>query len=325
VKHPNYNHLLYFWMVVRDGGVARAAAALHVTPQTISEQIKLLEGRLKGRLLERKGRKVVPTELGLSVYQYADQIFALGQDLMRTVDTASPGHQRSVSIGVTNAVPNLIAWRAIAPLMQGPRPLRVVCQTGSLDTLVVDLAANRLDLVLATSALPADSGFRAFSHFLGECGITFFAAAPLARKLRPRFPDSLDQAPFLLPTERSPNRRVLENWFLEAGISPRIVGEFDDSALVKTFAEGGAGVFAAPSVIEREVIRQRDVRAIGTADQLRAKFYGLSMERRISHPAVAAITAQARERLFGAAGREPGAAAAADPTWQSVPTSYRAE
>ncbi len=298
MKHPNYNHLLYFWKVVRDGGVARAAEALHITPQTISGQIKLLEAELNGRLLEKKGRRAVPTELGLTVYEYADEIFSRGQELIRVLQGVTPHGQRTVTVGVSDVVPNLIAWRAIAPLTQGENPFRVTCHTGGLDTLAADLAAHRLDFVLSTSALTASSGFRAFSHLLGECEISFFAPPRLAARLRRDFPGSLDQIPFLLPTERSPNRRVLENWFLENGITPQVVGEFDDSGLLKTFGQGGLGVFAAPSAIEQEVVRQYKVRIIGKAGSARAKFYALSMERRIRHPAVVQIVAGARGTLF---------------------------
>jgi LysR family transcriptional activator of nhaA len=298
MRHPNYNHLLYFWMVVRSGGVARAAESLHITPQTISGQIKLLEGELQGRLLEKQGRRVVPTELGLTVYEYADDIFARGQDLIRVLQGVAPHGQRTVTVGVSDVVPNLVAWRALAPLAQGESPFRLVCHTGGLDALVADLAAHRLDFVLSTSALTASSGFRAFSHFLGECEISFFAPTRLATRLRRGFPGSLDQAPFLLPTERSPNRRVLDNWFLEHGITPQVVGEFDDSGLLKTFGQAGLGVFAAPSAIEREVVRQCQVRTIGKAGSARARFYALSMERKVRHPAVMQIMAGARGTLF---------------------------
>jgi LysR family transcriptional activator of nhaA len=311
LRHPNYNHLLYFWAVVREGGVAGAARELHVTPQTISGQVKLLEQRLKGRLLERQGRRVVPTELGLAVFQYADEIFTVGQDLVRAVEGSGAGRRRAVTIGVSDVVPKLIAWRALLPLMQGGDPFTVTCHTGGLDTLVAELAAHRLDLVLATSALAPSSGSRAFSHYLGECDIAFFAAPRLAARLKRRFPSSLDQAPFLMPTGRSPNRRVLENWFLQQGVSPRIVGEFDDSALIKTFGQGGAGVFAAPSAIAREITRHGEVRLVGTTGTVHAKFYALSMERRIRHPAVARLVEAARGGLFGAppAGGAPGPAA----------------
>lgn len=298
MRHPNYNHLLYFWTAVREGGIGRAAESLHITPQTISGQIKLLERELDGPLLQKQGRRVVPTGLGQTVFEYADELFALGQDLVRAAQGAAPRERRSVTIGVSDVVPNLITWRIVAPLMQGDRPFRVVCHTGGLDTLVAELAAGKLDFVVTSSALPANAGLRAFSHFLGECDVTFFAATALARKLRKDFPASLEQAPFLLPTNRSPNRRVLDTWFLQQGVTPRIVGEFDDSALVKSFVQGGAGVFAAPSAIEGEIVRQYKVQVVGRTDDMHARFYVLSMERQIRHPAVLAITERARASLF---------------------------
>lgn len=298
MRHPNYNHLLYFWTTVREGGIGRAASSLHITPQTISGQIKLLERELDGPLLQKQGRRVVPTELGQTVFEYADELFGLGQELVRVVQGAAPRERRSVTIGVSDVVPNLVTWRVVAPLMQGEKPFRVTCHTGGLDTLVAELAAHKLDLVLASSALPANAGLRAFSHFLGECDVTFFAARPLARRLRQGFPSSLDQAPFLLPTNRSPNRRVLDTWFLEQGIAPRIVGEFDDSALVKSFVQGSAGVFAAPSAIEGEIVRQYSVGVVGRTSTMHARFYVLSMERQVRHPAVLAIIERARAGLF---------------------------
>lgn len=305
--HPNYNHLLYFWTAVREGGIVRAAEVLHITPQTISGQIKLLEREINGPLLQKKGRRVVPTELGLTVFEYADAIFPMGQDLVRALQGADPRERRSVTIGVSDVVPKLVAWRVIAPLMEGERPFRVVCHTGSLDTLVADLAAHRLDLVLSSSALPANAGLKAFSHFLGESDIAFFASASLARRVRRGFPLSLDQAPMLLPTSRSPNRRVLESWFLQQGITPRVVGEFDDSALLKTFAQGGAGIFVAPAAIGDEMTRQFRMHRVGRVADMRARFYVLSMERRIRHPAVAAISQHARAGLFSAPTRRGAA------------------
>ena len=197
----------------------RAAESLHITPQTISGQIKLLERELDGALLQKQGRRVVPTELGQTVFEYADELFALGQDLVRAVQgAAAPRDRRSVTIGVSDVVPNLVTWRVVSPLMQGEKPFRVICHTGSLDTLVAELAAHKLDLVLSSSALPA------------RCRAARLQPPPrrvrrrrsslrrrLARRLRKGFPASLDQAPFLLPTNRSPNRRVIDTWFLAAG------------------------------------------------------------------------------------------------------------
>jgi LysR family transcriptional activator of nhaA len=307
MRHPNYNHLLYFWAVVREGGVAAAATALHVTPQTISGQLRLLAEELDGQLFEKKGRRLVPTDLGRVVFEYADEIFSRGQELASVMRGASPLERRNVTIGISDAVPKLLAWRVLAPLMQREQPYRVACRAGPAEALVAELAAHRLDLVLSTSALPADAGIRAFNHLLGESDVAFFAAPRLARRLTREFPASLHLAPFLLPTTRSANRRVLDAWFASVGITPSVAGEFDDSGLLKTAGQGGVGVFTAPAAIEDEVVRQFQVRVIGRTGAMRARFYAISTERRIKHPAVVEITERARADVFRApAGARPG-------------------
>lgn len=300
MRHPNYNHLLYFWAVVHEGGIAQAAAALHVTPQTISGQLRLLAAESGGQLFDKKGRRLVPTDLGRVVYEYADEIFSRGQELASVMRGASPAGRRNVTIGVSDVVPRLVAWRVLAPLMLRDQPYRVTCRAGTLEELAAELAAHRLDLVLSTSALPPAAGIRAFNHLLGESDITFFAAPRLARRLGRDFPGNLHLAPLLLPTPRSANRRVLDAWFQSAGITPTVVGEFDDSALVKTVGQGGVGVFTAPAAIEDEVTRQFQVRIIGRTGGMRARFYAISTERRIKHPAVVEITARARADVFRA-------------------------
>ena len=301
MRHLNYNHLLYFWSVIREGGVAPAAAVLHITPQTISGQIKLLEEQLGGELFEKQGRRLVPTELGQLTYGYADEIFSRGLELASVLRGAVKRGQRSVTIGVSDAVPKLITWRVLAPLMQGEQGFRVICHEGPLETLLADLAAHRLDLVLSSSAVPAESGIKAFSHLLGESELAFFAVPELAHRLRRGFPQSLDHAPMLMPTERSAARRVLEAWFEKLGITPTIVAEFDDSALIKTFGQQGVGVFIAPAAIEEAIIEQLGVAEIGRVPELRGRYFAISTERRIKHPAVAMITAAARNDLFSVA------------------------
>lgn len=305
MQHLNYNHLLYFWTVIREGGIAPAARSLHVTPQTISGQIKLLEARLQGALFEKQGRRLVPTDLGRLAYEYAEEIFPRGLELAGVLRGNTPLGRRSVTIGVSDVVPKLVAWRILSPLFASPHPFRVVCHEGAFETLLTDLSAHRLDLVLSSSALPPDSGFRAFSHLLGESALGFFAARPLAAKLRKGFPASLQRAPLLLPTDRSPTRRVLDAWFEDQDIVPTIVGEFDDSALIKTFAQQGIGVFAAPLAIAQEILQQFDLALVGRAPDLSARFYAISTERRIKHPAVAAITERARNDLFKPSAAEP--------------------
>lgn len=306
MRHPNYNHLLYFWAVVREGGVGAAAQSLHVTPQTISGQIKLLEEQLGGQLFEKQGRRLVPTELGRLTYGYADEIFPRGLELASVLRGALPRGRRSVTIGVSDAVPKLVTWRVIAPLLQPPGgpskeespSFRVVCHEGSLDALLADLAAHRLDLVLSTSAAPADAGLKVFSHLLGESELAFFSAPSLAARLAGAFPGNLERAPMLMPTDRSASRRVLDAWFETVGVTPTVVGEFDDSALIKTLGQHGVGLFVAPVAIAPEITAQFGVREIGRLGELRARFYAITTERRIKHPAVAALSTAARNDLF---------------------------
>lgn len=298
MRHLNYNHLLYFWTVVREGGVAAAAASLHLTPQTLSSQIKLLEAQVQGALFEKQGRRLVPTELGRITFAYAEDIFAKGLELSSVLRGARPQGRRSVTIGVADSVPKLVTWRILEPLLQKDADFHLICHESPLQPLLVELAAHRLDLVLSTSALPANAAIKAFSHLLGESELGFFAAGSLAKKLRRNFPLSLHGAPMILPTDRSANRRVLNEWMESAGIAPYIAAELDDTALTKTFAQHGVGAFAAPLAIEREVTEQFVLERVGTVSDIKARFYAISTERRIKHPAVAMITERARNDLF---------------------------
>ena len=305
MRHLNYNHLLYFWTVMREGGIAPAAASLHVTPQTISGQIKLLEQQLGGALFEKQGRRLVATDLGRLADSYAEEIFPRGLELASVLRGAVPRGRRSVTVGVPDGVPKLVTYRVLAPLLSGAAPFRVICHEGTLEALLADLAAHRLDIVLSSSAVPANSNVRAFSHLLGESDLAFFATSPLAERLRSGFPQSLDRARFLLPSERSASRRLLDAWFEKHGITPQIVGEFDDSALIKTFGQQGVGVFVAPTAVEHEVTHGTSVAVIGRTSDLRARFYAITTERRIKHPAVVAITEAARSDLFSAPAAPP--------------------
>jgi LysR family transcriptional activator of nhaA len=288
VRHLNYNHLLYFWTVVREGGITRAAEALHLTPQTISGQLRVLEEQIGGQLFERVGRRLQPTELGRIVQRYADDIFSLGSELARVVRGAPPRGQMVLSVGVADEVPKLIAYRMLEPVVRMTPPARLVCIEGTLDRLLSELAVHRLDVV----------NVRAYSHLLGECDLAVFGAPALAKRYRTKFPRSLDQAPWLLPTPHSPARRALDQWFDSLDITPAIVGEFDDSALIKAFGEAGVGIFCAPDAISAEVRRQCRVQLIGRTADVRPRFYAISIERRIRHPAVAEITSQARSNLL---------------------------
>jgi LysR family transcriptional activator of nhaA len=295
----NYHHLLLFWTAAKHGGVVRAGERLRLRPPTVSAQIRRLEDALGERLFARQGRKLVLTETGRLVYGYAEEIFSVGREMLDVVRGRRGASDLRLAVGITDAVPKLVALRLLRPALAVAEPLRVACVEGRQDRLLAALALHELDVVLSDAPIPPGLGIRAFHHVLGECGVTFFAAPALARGLRGRFPRSLDGAPMLLPTRDNALRRSLEAWLDGQGIAARIVGEFEDSALLKAFGQEGLGVFAAPSVIEREVARQHGVRAVGRTGEVRERFYAISPERRLKHPAVVALTEAARERLFG--------------------------
>ena len=294
----NYKHLHYFWMVAKEGGIARASERLHLTPQTISGQLSLLEEYLGEALFSRVGRNLEITETGRLVLSYADEIFSLGGELEEMVRNLPSGRPLVFKVGVADVVPKSIAYHLLAPALQLPEPVRIVCREGVIESLLADLALHRVDLVIADGPIPANMNVRGFNHPLGECGISFFAVPKLARKLGNDFPQNLSGAPLLLPGEMTVVRGQLLKWFDGLHIHPRIVGEFDDSALMKTFGQAGTGVFIAPTPIEKEIEKQYGVVAIGQADEVREQFYAISVERKISHPAVSAITEAARQWLF---------------------------
>jgi len=294
----NYKHLRYFWVVAREGSIARASERLNLTPQTISGQLSLLEENLGEALFARVGRNLELTETGRLVLSYADEIFSLGSELEEMVRNLPDGRPLMFKVGVADVVPKSIAYRLLAPALQLPEPVRIVCREGAIDSLLAELAVHRIDLVIADGPIPAGVNVRGFNHPLGDCGITFFATAGLARKLGENFPHNLGGAPLLLPGEMTVVRSRLVQWLDGLHIHPRIVGEFDDSALMKAFGQTGVGVFIAPTPIAEEVQKQYGVVVIGQTDEVREQFYAISVERKISHPAVAAITEMAREWLF---------------------------
>jgi len=294
----NYKHLHYFWVVAKEGSIARAGERLHLTPQTISGQLGLLERNFGEPLFARVGRNLELTETGRLVLSYADEIFSLGSELEEMVRNFPDGRPLMFKVGVADVVPKSIAYRLLAPALQLPEPVRIVCREGAIDSLLAELAVHRVDLVIADGPIPPGVDVRGFNHPLGDCGISFFAIPRLARKLGKGFPRSLSGAPLLLPGEMTVLRNRLVQWFDRLHIHPRIVGEFDDSALMKAFGQTGAGVFIAPTPIAKEVEKQYGVIVIGQTDEVREQFYAISVERKISHPAVAAITETAREWLF---------------------------
>jgi LysR family transcriptional activator of nhaA len=295
----NYHHLLYFWTAARAGGVSAAAAELRLAQPTISGQIRALEESFGEKLFHRSGRRLALTETGRVVYRYADEIFGIGRELMDTLKGRPTGRPLRLTVGVADALPKLIAYRLLQPALRLPEPVRIVCREDRSDRLLAELAVHALDVVLTDAPIAPTVKVRAFNHLLGECGVTLFAAGRMAATYRRRFPRSLDGAPMLLPTDNTALRRALDQWFDAQHIRPRVVGEIEDSALLKVFGQEGVGVFAAPSVIEPEVQKQYRVGVVGRIEAVRERFYAISVERRLRHPAVVAISDAAQHELFG--------------------------
>jgi len=298
----NYHHLLYFWMVARTGSIARASQELRLAQPTISGQLHTLEEYLGEKLFTRVGRGLVLTEVGQLVFRYAEEIFSLGRELNDVLKGRPPGRPTRLVVGLSDALPKLIAYRLLQPALRAPEPVRIVCHEDKTERLLSELSSHNLDMVLTDSPLTAATRVRAFNHLLGSCAVTLFASPALAAAYRPRFPKSLEGAPFLLPLENVTLRRSLEQWFEAVGIRPRVAGEFQDSALIGTFGQGGAGIFAAPSAIEKEVRSHYRVNIVGRVGSIVERFYAISVERKLKHPAVVAISEAARSDLFRSAG-----------------------
>ena len=294
----NYKHLRYFWAVANEGGVARAGESLHLTPQTISGQLSLLEESLGVELFTRVGRNLEITEVGRLVLSYANEIFSLGGELEEAIHQLPERRPQLFRVGVVDVLPKSIAHRILEPALQMPEPVRMVCREASLDTLLAELAVHRLDLVLADRPIPPTVSTRGFSHKLGECAVSFFANEKLHKKLTGDFPDCLDGAPLFLPSSGTQLRSGIDRWLDKHRIHPRIIAEFDDSALMKSFGQEGAGIFIAPAAIEAEVEWQYQATAIGQTDEVQEHFYAISVERRVVHPVTFAVMEAARNNLF---------------------------
>ncbi len=294
----NYHHLLYFWTVVREGGVSRAAEKLRLSQPTISAQIKILEDALGERLFQRQGRTLVLTDVGRVVDRYATEIFTAGSELLETLKGRPSGRAPRLAVGVANAVPKLVVYRLLRPAIEGPEPVHITCSEDDPDELVARLATHTLDVVISDTPAAPHLRVKVFDHLLGESGTTFFAGKPLAQRLRRRFPRSLSGAPMLLPTINTSLRRSLEQWFESEGLRPVVAGEFEDPALLNTFGEWGRAAFPAPTAIEDEVLRSHRVAVVGRTSAVRERYYAISVERRLKHAGVAAITNAARAEMF---------------------------
>lgn len=297
----NFKHLYYFWVTAKAGGVVRAGEQLHTTPQTLSTQIKLLEDRLGRRLFRKRGRNLELTDDGRVALRYADDIFALGGELETALRERGNDSTATLEfrVGIEDVLAKSVAYRLLAPALDLPQPVRLVCVEGQFNDLMAQLALHRLDLVLTDEPLTNRLSVKAFNHALGSSPMCFLCTPALRAQLAGAFPLCLNDAPMLLPGGSSSVRPQVDAWLAQNGLRPRVVAEFNDSALMQAFGREGRGVFIAPAVVEAEVCAQFGVELLGRSSELVEDFYAISVERRIRHPCVAAITSAARGKLFG--------------------------
>lgn len=294
----NYHHLHYFWMVAKEGGITRAAELLHLSQPTLSTQIQKLEKSMGVKLFDRKGRTMLLTDSGQTVFRYADEIFNLGRELTDAVRGRSGNESLRLMVGIPDVLPKTMVYRLLKPVLGMEENIKLICYEGKLHDLLSDLAMHRLDVVLANSRLTPDLNVRAFNHLLGQCDVTVFGTAEMAKKYQPKFPSSLDGAPMLLPTQNTTMRRALEQWFDDIDIRPETMHEFEDSALMKVFGQAGVGMIAVPTPLTEEIERQYSLKAIGRIPEVTERFYAISVERRLKHPAVLTISEAAKANLF---------------------------
>ena len=293
----NLKHLYYFWKVARHGGVIRAGEAIHISPQTLSGQIKLLEEQVGTALFTRQGRALELTDAGKLALEYADEMFALGAELDQILRHYPKGRPTEFRVGVSDALPKSLAYRLLRPAIGMPDPVRIVCREWRLDRLLAELAFHRLDVVISDAPVPGNIDVRAYSHKLGESGLAFLAHPDLAQQLTEPFPQCLSQVPILLPGEDSAMRRKLTEWLDKKRLRINIAGEFDDAALMAAFGRERVGAFPVPSVLVDEYLASGDLRLLGHVDQVRIEYFALSVQRRVTHPCVVAITASADASL----------------------------
>lgn len=294
----NYKHLHYFWTVAKVGSIARAGEQLHLTAQTISGQLSLFEETLGYKLFNRVGKRLDLNDTGKMVFSYADRIFSAGEELQEALRFRAGGQPLQLRVGVADAVPKAIAYLLLESALAMEESVRIVCREGKLDVLLAELAIHRLDIVIADSPMPANVDVRGYHHLLGECEVSVFGTPALAKQYKKGFPESLDGAPLLMPGEDAAVRPRLLRWLENRGIHPQITGEFDDGALLLAFGEASAGVFAAPTAIAGQIKKQYGLAEIGKVDGVKEQFYAISVERKLTHPAVLAIQSGARSSFI---------------------------
>ena len=295
----NYHHLFYFWMIAREGSIKRACEVLTLSQPALSAQLRTLEESLGEKLFSRVGRGLELTNVGNTVFRFADDIFRLGQELTHTLKGQATYRPVRLVVGISEVVPKTVAYKLLKVVFKQFEQIQLVCREGQLEPLLSELALHKLDIVLTDAPIPSTVSIEAHGHLLGESGVTLFATERMARHYRRKFPQSLDRAPFLLPTTNSVLRRGVDEWFRKHNIHPTIAGEFEDGATMKAFGQEGHGVFPGSSVVAKEIARQYQVARVGNITGFREQFYGITVERRIKHPAVLAISATAKDTIFG--------------------------
>jgi LysR family transcriptional activator of nhaA len=298
VEWLNYHHLYYFWAVVRTGSIAKACEELRLAPPTVSAQIRELEEQLGEKLLERAGRGLAPTEMGRRVFRQADEIFSIGREIVDTVKHRPTQRPLRLAVGIDDVLPKIVAYRILEPALRMTTPVQLMCREASLETLAAELARHELDVVLSDAPVTPNTNRQLYSRHLGRASVVWMGSEALHRKYARGFPKSLDGAPILLPTDDTAIRLRLDQWFASLGIHPRIVGEFEDYAMLRIFAQAGAGVFPAPAILEAQYRREGKVRRLGVARGVDADFYAISADERAGHPAVAAIYENAAQSVF---------------------------
>lgn len=294
----NFKHLKYFWTVAKTGSIARASEQLHLTPQSISGQLTEFEERLGVELFRRTGRNRELTDAGRRILTYAEEIFAIGNELMEALHVQRSRKSLTFRVGIADSVSKSIAYHLVEPALRLNDPVRLICREGRLSALLAELAVHHLDMIIADRPMPASLNVRGYSHLLGESGITFFGTQNLAKKLKGEFPTCLNGAPLLLPGEDAAIRPQIIQWFEANNLRPEILGEFDDSALMKAFGQAGAGLFVAPTTLANHVCEQYKTVVIGRIDSVIERLYAITTARRLTHPAIVAISKAAREDIF---------------------------
>ena len=280
----NYHHLYYFYVIAREGSIVNAAKLLHLTPQTISGQLTAFESYLDVKLFDRKGKRLILNEMGKIAFSYAEDIFSLGSELQHAFHTQQSGQQVIFTVGITDVIPKVFSFDLLRKSFELKEDIRLICREGDLDSLMAELALSKVDLIVSDRPLTPGTPIKAYSHLLGETGLTFYSHKKHARKLKSGFPHSLDRESFLICGDKSTQKLNLMAWFDELQIKPQIVAEFDDSALLKFFGQSGYGVFCTPSIIEDHVQDQYGVAVIGRTREVTERFYGISPERKLKHP-----------------------------------------